>query len=181
MYHGFAGNGGPTLLWPLGVFDLKRFELSCCCSFSFPFCFLAQAVEGACAWPAASGGAAPGRHPRRACDQTHARGQDRAGGPWQVGRVRAAASAGGGAWTKRSEQAWLAEFEDARQQQLLLPAVSTAEKFGRQAHPWPPARDKHRTQGVRENFQLALLFALVCSWLYCRPTAARACVEHQQA
>ena len=112
MYHGFAGNGGPTLLCPLGVFDLRRFELSCCCSFSFPFCFLSQAVEGACAWPAASDGAAPGRHPRRACDQTHARGQDRAGGPWQVGRARTAASAGGGAWTKRSEQAWLAEFED---------------------------------------------------------------------
>ena len=111
MYHGFAGNGGPTLLCPLGVFDLKRFELSCCCSFAFPFCFLSQAVEGACAWPAASGGAAPGRHPRRACDQTHARGQDRAGGPWQVGRARTAASAGGGTWTKRSGQAWLAEFE----------------------------------------------------------------------
>ena len=137
--------------------------MSCCCSFSFPFCFLAQAVEGACAWPAASGGAAPGRHPRRACDQTHARAQDRASGPWQVGCAHTAASAGGGAWTKRSGQAWLAEFEDkAASQQLLLPAVSTAERFGRQAHPWPPARDKHRTQGVRENFQLALLFALVC-------------------
>jgi len=73
---------------------------------------LSQAVEGACAWPAASGGAAPGRHPHRACDQTHARGQDRASGPSQVGRARTAASAGGGAWTKRSEQAWLAEFED---------------------------------------------------------------------
>jgi len=30
-------------------------------------------------------------------------------GKWDA---RAAASAGGGAWTKRSEQAWLAEFED---------------------------------------------------------------------
>ncbi|KAG2651499.1 hypothetical protein PVAP13_1NG307238, partial [Panicum virgatum] len=76
----------------------------------------------------ASGGAAPGRHPRRACDQTHARGQDRAGTPLATSKRQA-------------------------------PHTRYSRKF-------PTS---------------SFICTCVCSWLYCRPTAARACVEHQQA
>ncbi|KAG2641118.1 hypothetical protein PVAP13_2KG149732, partial [Panicum virgatum] len=78
--------------------------------------------------PAASGGAAPRRHPRRACDQTHARGQDRAGTPLATSKRQA-------------------------------PHTRCSRKF-------PTS---------------SFICTCVCSWLYCRPTAACACVEHQQA
>ena len=180
MYHGFAGNGGPTLLCPLGVFDLKRFELSCCYSFAFPFCFLSQAVEGACAWPAAA-------RRRGAIPVAHVTRRTRAGKTGQ---------AAPGRWDACAQQHLQAAAlglsargrPGLRNSRTRQPAAAAAPSsvYGRKI--WeagaPLATSKRQAPHTRCSRKFptsSFICTCVCSWLYCRPTAARVCVEHQQA